>query len=268
MAAVVFVTRALRDREIPAPQRRNVLERLGRDLVQHGRGNADVGNRDGAAMEPARQQKMSGFFAEKRDRVRSLYRNAEFGARGAVDAARQVHRIDRRFPRVDGFDQSARRAFHRTIEARSEQRVDDDLGAGQCSRRRGSDRPGPLLRGARRIAFEPADIAQQHDLDARAALGQEPRGNKTIAAVIARPGDNDDPAAGRMARGHGLGHGATGALHQLAAGDPAGDRQPVGVGHLRAGQKLKHAALRIAKAAHCEYRPPLPTIECARPLTN
>jgi hypothetical protein len=65
-----------------------------------------------------------------------------------------------------------------------------------------------------------------------------------------------------------LGHGATGALHELAAGNPAGNRQPVGVGHFSGGQKLEHAAFRIAKAAHCEYSEPMPTIESAVPLTR
>jgi len=50
-----------------------------------------------------------------------------------------------------------------------------------------------------------------------------------------------------------IGHGAAGTLHEFAAGGTVGNRQPVGVGHFRTGQKLKHAALRIAKASHCEY---------------
>ncbi len=133
---------------------------------------------------------------------------------------------------------------------------------------RGGKRPGPLFRRERGIAFEPANIAQQHDLDARAAFGQQSRGNETVATVIARPCDNDDPAAGRMARGHRLGHGAAGALHELAAGGTAGNRQPVGVGHFRSGQKLKHAASRITKAAQCEYGLLLPTVGSALPLTR
>jgi len=64
------------------------------------------------------------------------------------------------------------------------------------------------------------------------------------------------------------GHGAASTLHQLAAGNPAGNRQPVGVGHFRSGQKLKHAGLRITKAAHCEYRVPLPTTGSSPPLTR
>jgi hypothetical protein len=71
-----------------------------------------------------------------------------------------------------------------------------------------------------------------------------------------------------MTLGHRLGNGAAGALHELAAGGTAGNRQPIGVGHFRSGQKLKHAAVRIAKAAHCEYSKPLPTIASAAPLTR
>ena len=71
-----------------------------------------------------------------------------------------------------------------------------------------------------------------------------------------------------MALGHRLGHGAAGALHELDAGGTAGNRQPVGFGHFRCGQKLNHAAVRITKAAHCEYGVALPTIASATPLTR
>jgi hypothetical protein len=71
-----------------------------------------------------------------------------------------------------------------------------------------------------------------------------------------------------MALGYRLGHGAAGARHELAAGNPAGNRQPVGVGHFRSCQKLKHAAVRITKAAHGEYGVALPTVESAIPLTR
>ena len=98
-------------------------------------------------------------------------------------------------------------------------------------------------------------IAEQQQLDPIAALGQDARGDKAVAAVVARPGDDDDPArrTGWRSR-HRVGDRAAGAFHQLDAGVPAGDRQPVGLGHFGGGQQLDHAAARIANGGTLRIR--------------
>ena len=59
-------------------------------------GNADVGDRDRAAMKSAGQKQMPGLLAKKGDRLRGLHGNPHHRAGRAVDPARQIHGDDRR----------------------------------------------------------------------------------------------------------------------------------------------------------------------------
>ena len=141
---------------------------------------------------------------------------------------------------IDRLDHRPCGAFHRPIEAGAEQRIDDGVGRVQ---RRGRGRlggPRPTLRGLRGVTLEPVQRADQEHAHPVAALGQDARGDKTVAAVVARPGDHRDAAAGRMTRSDGLGHRPAGIFHQLDAGHAAGDRQPVGFRHLGGGEQLDH----------------------------
>ena len=82
-----------------------------------------------------------------------------------------------------------------------------------------------------------------------AALGEEPRRDKTVAAVVARPGHDGDATAGALERQPRLGDRPAGALHQIDAGDAAGDCQPVGLRHFAVGEELDHARATITNAA-------------------
>ena len=53
-----------------------------------------------------------------------------------------------------------------------------------------------------------------------AALGEQPRRHKTVAAVIARPGHDDDAAPGRKRGIDRIGDGLAGPLHESMPGTP------------------------------------------------
>ena len=147
---------------------------------------------------------------------------------------------------------AARRPLDRPIETGAEQRVDDDLRRprSRCGSA-GATGPFHFAAATRGIAFQPAHVAHQQHLDPIAALGEEPRGDKAIAAVVAGPGHHDDPAAGRMASDDGGGDRGSGALHQVDAGHATRNRQAVGFGHFGGGEELKHGGTKITKRARC-----------------
>ena len=54
-------------------------------------------------------------------------------------------------------------------------------------------RPVQLPRRLRRVALEPVAVAEQQQPDRIAAFGEDARADKTVAAVVARAGDDADP---------------------------------------------------------------------------
>ncbi len=57
----------------------------GLDRIQHGSGNADIGNGDVSAQRPARQQHMRRLLAEEGDRHIGLHASAARAAGQAVE---------------------------------------------------------------------------------------------------------------------------------------------------------------------------------------
>lgn len=102
----------------------------------------------------------------------------------------------------------------------------------------------PSLCGERRVAAKPARISDQEHSNPIATLGQEPRGDKSIATVIARAGHDGDPAAHGMADNHSLRDCATGALHKVGADGATGNRQAVRLCHFDITEKLDHTNTR------------------------
>ena len=146
--------------------------------------------------------------------------------------------------------------FDRPIEAGAEQRIDHDIGAGQAIRLR---RTKPVRANAF-AASAASPLSRAASPTSRtshlvAALGQKPRRDKTVAAVVARPGDDNDAAAWRT-----LCRAATSATALPAFSmssmprNPARDRQPIGFRHFGGAENFAHAAHRIAKAAAHRYR--------------
>ena len=171
-------------------------------------------------------------------------RRAHHRAAVAVDAARQI----------DGDRPARRRALIASIIARagpstgrsrpapnsaSTMRPAPASAAGVAA----STGPGQRRGRLRRIALEPVAIAQQQQPDRIAALGQDARADKAVAAVVARAGDDaDHRRAARAPPRHRVGDRAAGVLHQPDAGRARRDRQAVGLGHFRGGEQLDHGA--------------------------
>ena len=82
-------------------------------------------------------------------------------------------------------------------------------------------------------------IAEQEKLDAIAPVRQQPRRDESVAAIAARTAKHNDAAATPCAADRLFGHRRPRPLHQNDAGDPARDRQPIGLAHLGRGQQFR-----------------------------
>ncbi len=114
--------------------------------------------------------------AEERDGFGGLDRDAHHRAGRAVDTARQVDRDDRnRLPRSSPRSWRARRpSTGRSRPAPNNASTTTSAGVSNAGAA-GSERPCPALSGQRRVALEPAKLADQQHAHAIAALGQQTR---------------------------------------------------------------------------------------------
>ena len=233
-----------RPRQIVEPPGGVVLHRIRRYLVEHRIGNADLGQHGFAAMNASRQQQVARLFAKERDRHRRSRRCTADVAGPAVDAARHVDRDNGNPARVECLDDRLRRPFDRPRQPGAKDRVDDQLSAVEHRRRQRLDRPTPTRRRLAGIAAQGLDVAKQRQPHLPAAFGQDARRDKTVAAIVARPAQHRDRSRRPPPR-HRIGDGQAGLFHQRAAGDAAGDRQPIGLGHLlRCQERLFAPAFR------------------------
>ena len=139
-------------------------------------------------------------------------------ARGAVDARRDVGGHNRRAAAVHGLDRLLCRRAGRAVEAGPEDRVDDAARAlerGGCLSRldlaAGLRQPCVVLG---RVVRELIRRPEEKRLDLEAGLGQEPCGDKPVAAVVALAADDPDrPRLGHVT--HRLGERRARGLHQL-----------------------------------------------------
>ena len=93
----------------------------------------------------------------------------------------------------------------------------------------------PGLGSQRGVALEPFDLADQENLDRVAPLSEQPSCYKTIATIVARPGNDDDPATHSKAGTNCIGNGLAGPLHQPDTRHTTGYRSPIGVRHFGIG---------------------------------
>ncbi|HEX4409835.1 MAG TPA: hypothetical protein VH206_13765, partial [Xanthobacteraceae bacterium] len=141
---------------------------------------------------------------------------------------------------VHGLDHRPCGAFHRAIQASSEQGIHDNVGRHQSCRCGGYTRTPPALRGDRGIAFEPMGVADPKRSHPVSALGENTRDNKTIASIVARPRNDCDVNAGGMAGSDRLGHGATGIFHEVDPGNARRNGAAVRLCHLGGGEQFEH----------------------------
>src|ERR1700761_7551774 len=95
MTALILVPIDIRLRIMRAPERRTVGKCLRPDRRKYGLGDADIDEADLAAMNLARQQKMSGLQSKERDGLRRLNSNAAHQPRRTVDPRGNVDGEDR-----------------------------------------------------------------------------------------------------------------------------------------------------------------------------
>jgi hypothetical protein len=123
----------------------------------------------------------------------------------------------------------------------AEKRIDHDACPVERRWGRRLRRSGPALRRRGGVAFELVQRANQKHPHRIAACGQDAGGDKPIAPIIAGTGDDDDAASQGMPRDD-VGDRTSGILHQRHSSDAAGDRTPVGFGHLGSAEQFDHAA--------------------------
>jgi hypothetical protein len=126
----------------------------------------------------------------------------------------------------------------RPVEPCAEQRIDNEISADEARGLCRLDRAGKTSRCLCGVALELVALAKEQQPDRIAALGEDARADKTVAAVVARACHHAH-RAGRMPR-HRVCDRASGLFHQPDAGGAALDRQAIGRRHLRRGQELDH----------------------------
>ena len=204
-------------------------------------------------MKPSGQQQVAGFAPKEGYGLGCLDRGPQPRPGRAVDPARQVDREDRRPARVHRLDHRAGRAFDRTREPRPENGVDDEAGVRKpgwrCRFDRAAESPGRLGR----IAAQAILAQKAQEPHAEPTLAEQARGDKAVAAVVARAGHDRDRGPERLAQRSGIGDRAPRILHEKNPGRAGGDREPIGFRHFLVAQELDHR--RGAGAEFFEPRP-------------
>ena len=127
------------------------------------------------------------------------------------------------------------------VEAGPEQRIDNNVCSGNSLGRRQFRRAAPTVRCRCCIALELFARANEQYVDRVAALSEDAGSDKSVATIVARPGDNKDAASRWMPRRR-LGDRTAGILHQYRSRDAASDREPIGLRHLVGAEQLDHTA--------------------------
>ena len=141
---------------------------------------------------------------------------------------------------------AARQALDRPVETGAEQRVDDHVAVGERCGRRPLDRAVPALRGHRGVALQPLAVADEANAtDHGRARPSSRAATKPSPPLLPGPATTTTrrPLQQPAAR---VGDRAAGILHQLDAGNAAGDGQPVGLRHLGGGQQFDHVLERVS----------------------
>ena len=192
VSAEVFVGFEARPGKRAEPPVRGILNRIRRDPVEHGIGNADLLEHRLAAIAAPWQQQMPGLFAEKGHCDGGERRDPPHLAGRPVDAARDVDRDNRQAPFADRLDDGACDAVDRPRETRAKNAVDDEPGAVERRRRQRLDTARPARRSLRRVTAQPRGGAEQREAHRPAALRQNARRDETVAAVASRAAEHHD----------------------------------------------------------------------------
>src|SRR5262249_56665330 len=108
------------------------------------------------------------------------------------------------------------------------------------------------------IAVETSGIRKQKRSHAVSALGENTRGNKTVASIVAGPRNDCDVNAGGMTGSDRLGHGAAGVFHELDPGDAPRDGAAVRLSHLGGGGQIQDGGAEECRPLARAAPPPIP----------
>src|SRR5580704_3286890 len=165
---------------------------------------------------------MTGFLAKKGHRPSGLDGTSHHRPGCTVDAAWKINGDDRRPLGIHSFDQRSGRSFDRSVQPGPEKRINYGVRLGKPAQLGLFDRARPLSRGDRSIAPKAREFACQHQPNLETALGKETSRNKSVTAVVSRPGYDDDTTSGAVARSDRGRDGPARSLHELSPGHPAG----------------------------------------------
>ena len=185
MPTIVFVHLLAQAWEVGLPELGPIGEQRRGDVVQHLLGNADVGENGHAATAAARHQQVAGLQPEERNSTVGTRHIAVQCASGAVDAARHIDRESAGLGRDAARQHLLDRWVEAAIEPGAEQGVDHHaIGSGGGGVERG-DRPAPERRHPGGVTAQPIAGDEAGDRHIEAALPQQSRGGKTVAAIVA-----------------------------------------------------------------------------------
>jgi hypothetical protein len=174
-----------------------------------------------AAVIGAVRGQQPGLVRDEGEGVRGAHRAAHDRAGVRVDAARHVEGEHGDAKRVELADDGAMLPLERPLEADAEQAVDGEVEA-RPVRDRLEQRPAralPFGERALRVLGQLLALADEHQADAEEAALQQRSRLEGVAAVVSRPGDDEDRLRGVAAQAaREFGGGASGALHQGHAG--------------------------------------------------
>ena len=251
MTPIVFVPVDAGERKALCPELGNIDEGVRLHLAKHILADSDIGDVDLAAMETARQQQMTGLAAKEGDRFAGRDGGALDLSARAVDAARQIHRIDGRRRGIDRLDHGACAALHGPVKTRAKQRIDHHPGAGEAGRLRGLEWTAPAGGGGRRITLEAVCIADKEQAHRMAAFKQDTGGDKAVAAVVARACHYHHGHRRRMPGCDRIGDRTSSILHELDAAGSGSNGQPISLRHLGGGEQLDHGATTLPAQPEC-----------------
>jgi len=157
-----------------------------RDVFQHHGRQTDIGKYRLAAQRAAWQQQMSRLQAKKADGECRLRRMAQRLPGGAIQARGHIHRHQGRFHGAQKLDRLGRQ---RARQASAKQRINHQRSARGLGFRESRHRAKPArCSGCRRRAG--AGWCQGRHRNRPAGLVEVTRGDITITAIIARPGQH------------------------------------------------------------------------------
>mgnify|MGYP001153120711 CR=1 FL=1 len=225
------------------------------DAVRH----ADVEDFHVAAQAASRHQAMAGFRRHEGDGLLCLESRSERKTAQAAHATRQVDGHDSDAGRCEPFNDIRYDRRNRARQPGTEQRIDDDVAplrpVGLDGRRGGrACRPGPGC-----VALQGGRIPEVKDRDLGAAVHQGARGNITVAAIVARPAEHDEPTGfGEMPQRR-SGHRLPCPFHQAEGIDAGGCRGGIAGAHL--GWRQEKMLDRNAHSSSLERNPAERNIE-------